>query len=56
MRDVANHLSVWKGTSTGKWWASGFGNNKPFLTWAEAIAYADHMARTNQGENNEGLK
>ena len=30
--------------------------DQDFHKFAEAIAYADRMARTNQGENNEGLQ
>lgn len=41
---------TWHGT---QWLAMSIRGSLPFRTWSEAYDYADRMARTNQGENND---
>lgn len=50
-RKVSARLEVSIGKYASHVWHEAY-QTKEFDTWAEAIAYADRMARTNQGENN----
>lgn len=54
-RQITSHYEITASHHGGGivWQADRHMYGKSFETWAEAIAYADRMARTNQGEPND---
>lgn len=54
-RQITSHYEITASHHGGGivWQADRHMCGKSFETWAEAVAYADRMERTNQGENNE---
>lgn len=50
---MAERPRVWKGPFTGKWWAFINTGPRSFPSFAEAITYADHHARTTKNGDNK---